>query len=90
MKVVQSPSFRKKVRKFGKREKKILDNQIRKILDNPQIGQEKKSDLKGIFIYKFKIHSTQYLLSYRFDDGCIQLITIGPHENYYRDLSKHV
>jgi len=88
--IVQSTSFEKKVRKFGKQEKRILDNQIRKILDDPAIGQEKKGDLRGVFVHKFKIHATQYLLAYRVVGGNLELIMIGPHENYYRDLSDYL
>ena len=88
--IVQSTSFEKRVRKFGKQEKRILDSQIRKILGDPAIGQEKKGDLKGVFVHKFKIHSTQFLLAYRFVGGNLELIMIGPHENYYRDLSDYL
>ena len=89
MKVIQSGSFKKRVRRFRKQEKSILDNQIRKILENPTIGREKRGDLKGVFVHKFKIHATQYLLSYRFVGKNLELIMIGPHENYYRDLSSY-
>ncbi|MBW8003548.1 MAG: type II toxin-antitoxin system RelE/ParE family toxin, partial [Planctomycetes bacterium] len=51
MKIIQSRSFERKVKRFGKREKKVLDKQIRRILDNPSIGQEKKGDLRGIYVY---------------------------------------
>ena len=90
MQILQSGSFKKKVRRFQKQEKRILDNQIRKIVKEPKIGQEKRGDLRGVFVHKFKIHSTQYLLSYRFIDGNLELIMTGPHENYYRDLSSHL
>jgi hypothetical protein len=68
----------------------MLDNQIRNILKTPTIGQEKKGDLRGVFVHKFKIHTTQYLFSYRDIRGCLELIMIGPHENYYRDLSSYL
>ena len=90
MHILQSSSFKKKVRRFRKQEKQILDNQIHKIVKDPAIGQEKKGDLKGVFVHKFKIHATQYLLSYRFVDDNLELIMIGPHENYYRDLSSYL
>ncbi len=90
MQILQSASFKKKVRQFHKQEKRILDNQIRKILKNSAIGQEKKGNLKGVFVHKFKIHATQYLLSYRFVGNNLELIMIGPHENYYRDLSDYL
>ena len=90
MKILQSGSFKKKVRRFRKQEKKILDTQIRKIVKNPDIGQEKKGDLRGVFVFKFKMHATQYLLSYRLIGDNLELVMIGPHENYYRDLSSYL
>ncbi|MBW1678247.1 MAG: type II toxin-antitoxin system RelE/ParE family toxin [Deltaproteobacteria bacterium] len=90
MKVIQSRSFEKKVKRFRKQDKKILDKQVHKILDNPGIGQEKKGDLRGVFIHKFKIQTIQYLLSYRFVGDALELIMIGPHENYYRDLKTYL
>lgn len=90
MKILQSRSFERKVKKFRKREKKKLDEEIRKIMDNPSIGSEKKGDLRGIYVYKFKLRTTQYLLAYRFVGGDLELIMIGPHENYYRDLKSYL
>ena len=86
MKILQSRSFEKKTKRLTKKQRNILDKQIRKILDNPIIGQEKKGDLRGIYVHKFKIETTQYLLSYRFVGDALELIMIGPHENYYRNL----
>jgi mRNA interferase RelE/StbE len=90
MKVFQSRSFERKVKRFSKTEKKELDNQILKIAENPYIGMEKKGDLRGVYIHKFKIKSTLYLLSYRLMSDNLELIMIGPHENYYRDLKNHL
>ena len=88
MKTFQSRSFEQKVKKFGKQEKKVLDKQVLKIAENPSVGAEKKGDLRGVYVHKFKIKSTQYLLSYRFIGDDLEMIMIGPHENYYRDLKK--
>jgi mRNA interferase RelE/StbE len=88
--ILQSGLFRKKVRKFGEQEKRILDSQIRKILNDPSIGQKKRGDLKDVLVHKFKVHATQFLLSYRVVGDHLELITIGPHENYYRDLSNYL
>jgi mRNA interferase RelE/StbE len=86
MQITQSRSFERKVKKFTKREKRALDKQIRKIADNPSIGSEKKGDLRGIYVHKFKLQTARYLLAYRFVGGDLELIMIGPYENYYRDL----
>jgi mRNA interferase RelE/StbE len=90
MKIFQSRSFEKKVKKFNKTEKKALDSQILKIVENPLIGVEKKGDLRGIYVHKFKLKTIQYLLSYRFSGEDLELIMIGPHENYYRDLTNYL
>ena len=90
MKVYQSGSFAKKVKKLNKKEKEVLDKEIRSIIKNPSIGSEKKGDLRGIFVHKFKIKQSLYLLSYRIFDENLELIMIGPHENYYRDLKSYI
>lgn len=68
----------------------MLDEEIRKIAKNPLIGEEKKGDLRGVHVCKFKIKSIQYLLSYRMIKADLELIMIGPHENYYRDLKGYL
>jgi len=90
MKILQSRSFELKVKKFGKQEKKALDKQILKIAENPSVGAGKKGDLRGVYVHKFKIKNTQYLLSYCFVEADLELIMIGPHENYYRDLKNYL
>ncbi len=90
MKILQSRQFGRKVNKFTKQEKKSLDKQILKIADNPAIGSEKKGDLRGVYVHKFKIKNTQYLLSYRFAEENLELVMIGPHENYYRDPKSYL
>ena len=86
MKIIQSRSFKNKIKRFKRQEKELLDNQIRIIINNPAIGDKKKGELRDIYVHKFKIKNTQYLLSYRFNDEVLELIMIWPHENYYRDL----
>jgi mRNA interferase RelE/StbE len=90
MRVIQSPSFARKVKKFHKDEKKSLDYHIKKILENPKIGEGKKGDLEGVLVYKFKLKTQQYLLAYRIKKNTLELIMIGPHENYYRDLKQYL
>jgi mRNA-degrading endonuclease RelE of RelBE toxin-antitoxin system len=90
MKILQSRSFERKVKKFSKQEKRRLDNQIRKIIDDPSIGSEKKGDFRGVYVHKFKLQTVQHLLSYRFVGENLELIMIGPHENYYIDLKSYL
>jgi len=90
MAIYQSKSFAQKVKKMRKQEKEILDQEGQRIAQNPSIGEEKKGDLTGVFVHKFKIETAQYLLAYRKIDPDLELVMIGPHENYYRDLKQYL
>jgi mRNA interferase RelE/StbE len=86
MNICQSRSFEKKVKKVSKSEKDTLDREVRRIAANLGIGEEKKGDLRGVFVHTFKLKTIQYLLAYRKVGSDLALVTIGPHGNYYRDL----
>jgi mRNA-degrading endonuclease RelE of RelBE toxin-antitoxin system len=90
MAIYQSKSFAQRVKKMRKQEKEILDQEVQRIAQNPSIGEEKKGDLTGVFVHKFKIETAQYLLAYRKIDPDLELVMIGPHENYYRGLKQYL
>jgi len=90
MKIYQSRFFENKLKKFSKREKVRLDEEVKRIVENPFVGAEKKGDIRGVHIHKFKIKTIQYLLSCRMMNNGLELIMIGPHENYYRDLKSYL
>ena len=90
MKIYQSRSFEKKVKKMSKTDKYSLDQEIRKIAENPAIGEEKKGDLREIFVHKFKLKTAQYLLAYRKIGRDLEFVMIGQHENYYRNLKQYL
>jgi mRNA-degrading endonuclease RelE of RelBE toxin-antitoxin system len=90
VKILQSRSFQNKVKKLNKKEKLVLDAEINIIFNNPSIGIEKKGDLRGVFVHKFKVKAILYLLSYRLKEENLELIMLGPHENYYRDLKNYL
>lgn len=90
MKICQSRSFEKKVKKMSKSEKDALDQEVRKIVENPAVGEEKKGDLRGALVHMFKLTTTQYLLAYRKAGDDLELVMIGPHDDYYRDLKQYL
>jgi len=90
MKIYQSKLFEKKIKKMSKAEKTALDREVKSIAENPNVGEEKKGDLKGVFVHKFKLKTNLYLLAYRKAGSDLELIMIGPHENYYRDLKGYL
>jgi mRNA-degrading endonuclease RelE of RelBE toxin-antitoxin system len=89
-KILVSPLFGRKVKKLKKNEKKRLDEEVSKIQGDPSLGQEKKGDLQGVKVYKFKMNNMQILLAYEASENEILLLTFGSHENYYRDLKNYL
>ena len=72
-----------------KKQIKILDEEIRKIVKNPEIGQIKRGALKGVQVHTFYIEKQLFLLAYQLEADVLNLIMVGSHENYYRNLTKY-
>ena len=91
MNVLQTPTFAKHVKKLHNNQKLDLDAAIREIVNNPALEEAKKGDLSGIQVYKFKMVNQLMLLAYEFDEHETQLVllSLGSHENFYRDLKKN-
>ena len=86
--VRQMPNFKKIYKKLHVSEKLVVDDAIRDIIKDPKIGQEKKGDLVGVFVYKFKIHHQEMLLAYEWSEPERLLLALGVHQNFYRDLKR--
>ncbi len=86
--VLQTPSFKKTVKKLHANQKKDLDDAIRVLMEEPSIGEQKKGDLFYLRVYKFKMVKQLTLLGYSYEDGAVvlELIALGTHENFYRDV----
>lgn len=86
--VIQSHSFKKAVKKLHKNQKAELDNAVRDIIDNPELGEQKAGDLSSVRVYKFKMVKQLTLLAYQINDGelVLTLLMVGAHENFYRDV----
>ena len=70
---------------------RILDTEVRKILANPLRGEPKKGALAGIRVHKFTHQQQLYLIGYQIEKGGgVCLLALGSHENFYRDLEKHL
>ena len=89
MRILVTPSFERAVKRLHPNQKKSLDQAVRTISTNPEVGTAKIGDLQGIYIYKFKSVDQQWLLAYRIiSREEIKLLLSGPHENFYRDLKR--
>jgi mRNA-degrading endonuclease YafQ of YafQ-DinJ toxin-antitoxin module len=86
--VYQSPSFKKAVKKLHQNQKADLDEAVRTLLKNPVVGVQKKGDLAYLRVYKFKMVNQETLLGYSYEEArlVLELLALGSHENFYRDL----
>jgi len=55
-----------------------------------EVKEEKKGDLAGVFVYKFKMHHQEILLAYEWIPRERLLLALGVHENFYRDLKQRL
>jgi len=83
------PAFKKVYKKLHANERKKVNNAIKIIVSNPKAGKEKKGDLSGVSVYKFKVQNQEFLLAYEWKPGERLLLALGVHENFYRDLKRH-
>jgi len=84
--IKQMPGFKKTYKKLHANQKIKVNEAIQAIITNPGIGQEKKGDLSGVFVYKFIMQQQEMLLAYEWDPAQRVLLALGVHENFYRDL----
>ena len=87
--VFQTPLFSKIKKKLKKNQIKDLDNAVREIIKNPELGEQKKGDLADVWVYKFRMVDRENLLAYQCDEKTRTLISLGVHENFYRDIKKY-
>lgn len=87
MPILVTPLFERTVKKLHPQQKADLDMAVRAVASNTTIGEIKAGDLAGIRVYKFRMVNQLCLLAYRIlDEDSLKLLTVGPHENFYRDL----
>ncbi len=86
--ILQTPAFKKVVKKLHKNQKSDLDNAVRELMKDPYLGELKKGDLSFLRVHKFKMVNQLTLLGYSYEDGTVvlELIALGSHENFYRDV----
>jgi mRNA-degrading endonuclease RelE of RelBE toxin-antitoxin system len=89
MRILVTPTFERVVKKLHRQQKAALDEAVRTIASQPEVGETKVGDLAGVQVYKFRMGNLLCLLAYRvLDENTIKLLMVGPHENFYRDLKR--
>lgn len=85
--------------KFNRVKKKLpsplsaeVDRQVDRICVNPHEGEEKRGDLSGVLIHKFRLAGQLYMIAYLVDhaEKTVTLLALGGHESFYRDLKRYM
>ena len=89
MRVLVTPTFERAVKKLHKQQKAALDEAVRTVASQSDVGETKVGDLAGVKVYKFRMGALLCLLAYRvLDENTLKLLMVGPHENFYLDLQR--
>lgn len=86
--VNQSAAFHRAYKRLHPNQKAEVDAAVQAIVDDPTLGEAKKGDLAGVFVYKFKSNNQLALLAYEYDPATRLLLLLGSHENFYRELKR--
>lgn len=86
--VVQTAAFRRAYKRLHPNQKADVDDAVAAIVANPALGEPKKGDLAGVFVYKFRSVGQLMLLAYEYDPATRLLLLLGSHENFYRELER--
>ena len=65
--VRQTNVFLRVYKKSRRNQKEAVDQAVEDIVSDPAIGEEKISDLSGIYVYKFDCVNQRFLLAYEYD-----------------------
>lgn len=88
--IQQTPTFKKVFKRLSEKQKDLVDDEIDKIVADPEAGERKKGDLSHLWVHKFKMEGQQVLLGYSWNEVglVITLMNVGPHENFYKEAKK--
>ena len=59
-------------------------------MQSPELGEQKKGDLRFLRGYPFKMAGQEVLLGYAYQEEqlVLNLLALGVHENFYRDIKR--
>jgi len=88
MRLVQSNQFKKAYKKLHANQLPEINNALKDIIANPEIGEKKQGDLSWLRVHKFKMLRQLTLIGYTVKNETLAFIAIGSHENFYRDVKR--
>lgn len=87
-KLVRTRKFIRAYKRLNPATKRAVDIESEKIAVNPELGTRKSGTLSHIYVHKFHFQKVMFLIAYSKDSKIevLSLESVGPHENFYRDL----
>jgi mRNA interferase RelE/StbE len=88
-KVVRTRKFMRAYKRLNPATKRAVDLESERIAENPDLGSRKVGSLSHVYVHKFHFQKIIFLLAYSKNSKIevLSLEMIGPHENFYRDLT---
>lgn len=86
--VYESRRFEKTIKKLTEAQLKVVEDEIDKIIQDPQIGEQKKGDLAFLRVHKFQLDNQLGLIGYSWIEARLELylLQLGSHENFYKKM----
>ena len=86
--IYQSNLFEKQLKKLSEKDLTLVEDEIDKVIENPEIGERKRGDLSYLWVHKFKMNGQLVLLGYSWQETKFELylLSVGPHENFYDEM----
>lgn len=86
--VYQTNAFSRAYKKLSSTRQADVDHAVAAIVADPRVGEAKKGDLRGVYVYKFKSSGKRMLLAYEYDPSTRMLLLLGSHEIFYQELKR--
>lgn len=86
--VYESRRFEKAIKKLTESQLKVVEDEIEKIIEDPEIGELKKGDLAFLRVHKFNLENQLALIGYSWIEVRLEiyLLQLGSHENFYKKM----
>lgn len=93
MKILQTRRFEKAYKKLHQNQLVKANTALQEIINNPEIGEQKKGDLSWLRVYKFQMAKQLTLIGYCVEpefspsfpietERCLTFVDLGSHENF--------
>lgn len=80
---LQAAAFHRACKRLHPNRKADVDAAAQPIVDDPSLGEARKGNLAGVFVYKFKCVGELALPAYEYDPATRLLLLLGSHEKFH-------